>query len=430
MDPFSVAGSAVGVTSLGLQVCQALIRYYGNFRSFHDEIDAVVRRTESLMENLQALESLKVRMGNDEVSVRLQKTMDTVTLALNRLNEHAKRCGEAGVPDNPRARARLVTKRLLWPFRQDTLLYLQDTLDRTQANLALALQILGLGVAHVHLEALEEVKNTLMNQNDIIEIERGNRSIEVDLIHNQSSRLSSQLSAIERKLDLLVLPNVSAIYLGGLRYSSSNEVGHVETLLPLLNQSAESHRKSLREIGHWKSMQRPKCHCRYYARKQVQIKSSVSRWFLLPIHTEEASDHFPSCPYFANANHMHTIEAQFILRITRTWNYHVKAGWIYAQRSSWSTISPVLRFRPVVPTSSPGFKPLQDLIFETLQRSIREGPFTDRHKREWKFLLSQALNTVRNNFKQQRASPLDVGADGRSILSVSHRSWFSDVSTS
>jgi hypothetical protein len=228
MDPFSVAGSAVGVTSLGLQVCQALVRYYGKFRSFHDDIDAVVRRTESLMENLQALESLKTRMGDHEVSVRLQKTMDTVMMALNRLNGYAKRCGDAGVPDNQRARARLVTKRALWPFRQDTLLYLQDTLDRTQADLALALQILGLEVAYVHLEALEDVKSTLMTQNDVTEIERGNQSTDVDWVHSQSFRFSSQLSAIERKLDLLVRSFLKRLKSLSLKYIRSYPIGTLQ----------------------------------------------------------------------------------------------------------------------------------------------------------------------------------------------------------
>jgi hypothetical protein len=127
---------------------------------------------------------------------------------------------------------------------------------------------------------------------------------------------------------------------------------------------------------------------------------------------------------------MHSIETQFTLKLTRTWIYHVKMGWSHAQRSSWSSISPVLRFRPVVPITSPGFIPFLGLLYETIDVRIKEWPFTERHRHEWKLLLSQALNTVRNSFKQQRASPLDVGMNGQSLLSVSHRSWLPDVTTS
>lgn len=206
MDPFSVTGTAVGITSLGLQVCQALVHYYGKFRGFHDEIDSVVRRTENLMKSLQALESLKFRNGDGEVFASLQEALKTVRLALKTLDEYAKRCGEVKMPDSARDRAKLVTKRLLWPFRQDTLLFLQETLDRTQADLALAMQTVGLAVANSHADALEGVEKTLKSHTEIIEIERENRSTKVDMIYDQSTLISSQLSSLEQKLELLVRP--------------------------------------------------------------------------------------------------------------------------------------------------------------------------------------------------------------------------------
>ena len=40
-DPFSVAGSAVGVISLGLAICQSLISYYGSWKAYDDEIKSL-----------------------------------------------------------------------------------------------------------------------------------------------------------------------------------------------------------------------------------------------------------------------------------------------------------------------------------------------------------------------------------------------------
>jgi hypothetical protein len=43
-DPFSGAGGAVGVVSLGLTVCQGLLAYYGPFKHFILEVLPASRR--------------------------------------------------------------------------------------------------------------------------------------------------------------------------------------------------------------------------------------------------------------------------------------------------------------------------------------------------------------------------------------------------
>ncbi|KAL2835358.1 hypothetical protein BJY01DRAFT_252734 [Aspergillus pseudoustus] len=47
-DPFSVAGSAVGVASLGLTICQGFLAYYGPYKSFHEDIEEFVSRIENV----------------------------------------------------------------------------------------------------------------------------------------------------------------------------------------------------------------------------------------------------------------------------------------------------------------------------------------------------------------------------------------------
>jgi hypothetical protein len=57
-DPFSVAGSAVGVASLGIRVCQGLISYYQDWKSQDDDIKAAVRSLEDLEQTLELLHSI------------------------------------------------------------------------------------------------------------------------------------------------------------------------------------------------------------------------------------------------------------------------------------------------------------------------------------------------------------------------------------
>lgn len=55
-DPFSVAGSAVGVISHGLTVCQGLLAYYGPFKAFDEQnhdISTRLRRSKSTLKALQ-----------------------------------------------------------------------------------------------------------------------------------------------------------------------------------------------------------------------------------------------------------------------------------------------------------------------------------------------------------------------------------------
>lgn len=103
-DPFSVAGTAIGITPLGIQTCQILHRYYSQTKGSHDDIDNMLRHVEGLQGILDCLRQVK-----DKIEI----------------DNHAR-------------------KRLLWPFGKDTLADLQTTLNMFQDNLTLVLQCAGL----------------------------------------------------------------------------------------------------------------------------------------------------------------------------------------------------------------------------------------------------------------------------------------------
>jgi hypothetical protein len=54
-DPFSVAGSAVGVISLGLTVCQGLLTYYGQFKAYDEEIRDVSNHNQKFREHVEGV---------------------------------------------------------------------------------------------------------------------------------------------------------------------------------------------------------------------------------------------------------------------------------------------------------------------------------------------------------------------------------------
>lgn len=60
-----MAGTAVGITCLGIQTCQILYKYYVQYNGFHDDIDAVLRQTEGLQGILESLRQVKERIELD-----------------------------------------------------------------------------------------------------------------------------------------------------------------------------------------------------------------------------------------------------------------------------------------------------------------------------------------------------------------------------
>jgi len=54
-DPLSVAGTAVGIASLGIQVCQGLLQYYASWKSYNEDITTTFELIESFEKTLVLL---------------------------------------------------------------------------------------------------------------------------------------------------------------------------------------------------------------------------------------------------------------------------------------------------------------------------------------------------------------------------------------
>ncbi|KAF2176158.1 hypothetical protein K469DRAFT_608033 [Zopfia rhizophila CBS 207.26] len=145
-DPISVAGTAVGITSLGIQTCQGIIRYYEQFKNFDDEISATIQRVKRLNGILHALEPMvrHLELDNNAISEQVRLSLSECKEGLRNLERFAKRCGDTALPATGEDRVRLMKKRLLFPFRRDTLQDLHVTLDRLQDNLNSIIQALQL----------------------------------------------------------------------------------------------------------------------------------------------------------------------------------------------------------------------------------------------------------------------------------------------
>jgi hypothetical protein len=145
-DPFSIASSAVGIISLGLQATQGLVTYYSQFKAFDRDIAEISHKADGLRGILQVLEGplRKFETDNAPIPAQVRAAISASEEGLRSLNSWIEKYGKAEPPANIEDRLRLLKKKTLFPFRRDTLLGLKSTLDSLQSNLNTAIQVLHL----------------------------------------------------------------------------------------------------------------------------------------------------------------------------------------------------------------------------------------------------------------------------------------------
>lgn len=148
-DPLSVAGSAVGVISLGLSVCQGLITYYGQYKSFHTDIHDATSHLENLdcilkalMKTIRQSELQNASLTTEPARIAAKDTIDKYNQKLKELEELLKKCKDTSVATN--LSSKFSKSRMLYPFRRDTLLALRESVSWLQDNLGNSLSLLNL----------------------------------------------------------------------------------------------------------------------------------------------------------------------------------------------------------------------------------------------------------------------------------------------
>jgi DNA repair exonuclease SbcCD ATPase subunit len=162
-DPFSVAGTAVGIISLGLQTCQILHKYCSEFKSFSRDVEAVQRQVRGLQGILEGLQGVKERLeiDNHAPSSQLHMALKECEETLHELRSMVDKRNTTSQPEGIHTQLRVVKERLLWPYRKEDLKEVQSSLARFQDNLALALQCAGLDGA---VRQLEDLRSELKSQ--------------------------------------------------------------------------------------------------------------------------------------------------------------------------------------------------------------------------------------------------------------------------
>ena len=187
-DPLSVAGSVVGLISLGIQVTQSLVNFYNAYENRDSELVHMIERLDSLLDIFQCLKkTLSDRHFQADERSLIESIETSIKSCEEFIQELQDECQKFSKPSSQgvKAAVRVAGRRVTYPFRQSTLQKLDEDIDEIRANLSSALHVL-------------QLKDNKRIQDDIIEIK-----VLLDLvkISQISSNLRDWLNAPDATID-------------------------------------------------------------------------------------------------------------------------------------------------------------------------------------------------------------------------------------
>ena len=153
-DPFSVAGSAVGVISLALFVCGEIVDYGRAYRGYDEDIHNVTAKAKSLSETLEALEEAIqcTQATQPKAATDLSTKVIGIKEHIARLESVLKRYGPVKTNGRVAQKTRNHVKKTVYAFRKDALRAMAADLDSLQTNLQTALSVYAKAMYYLGIE--------------------------------------------------------------------------------------------------------------------------------------------------------------------------------------------------------------------------------------------------------------------------------------
>lgn len=137
------AGTAVGIASLGTQVCQGLLSYYEAWRSYHKDICDACSKASELEKTFALLnDTLQTPDLEPERRTRVSECLTSCKARLDRFQKKYRKVLNVTQPAGTREKAVAAAKRSLYPFKVSTLAKLTEMVEDLVRHLSFAVQIL------------------------------------------------------------------------------------------------------------------------------------------------------------------------------------------------------------------------------------------------------------------------------------------------
>ncbi|CAG2000495.1 unnamed protein product [Fusarium graminearum] len=195
-DPLSVAGTAVGIASLGIQVCQGLIKYLQAVNDRNEEIKDAVRDVKQVLSLLDNLNNTlpNVSLGNGSTSI--QTCIANCNQKLTELQMFLDGLCKTQSGNRITKRAINATRTMSYPFQREKLIEMRQSLRSVLNDLNLILSVPRDSDASVHKTVNEislDLKDHVKNHND-------NSADLKDQIQSMQSTISDMLVGTKEQL--------------------------------------------------------------------------------------------------------------------------------------------------------------------------------------------------------------------------------------
>ena len=194
-----VAGSAVGIVSLGIQTCQALFAYYDSWKDYESDISST---TDSIADLSKTLTLLKALLDNGsldrEKGERAKTCLQCCEEGLSKLSRKSQKLRKYKEPVGVRQKAWAELQRSWYPFRTSTLAKLREIVNDVLEQLNMALQVL-------------QLDSSTSSQKTLTQVVTRTQTIEASITRlsaqNQCVLDTQQLDLFEKIKDWLSPPN-------------------------------------------------------------------------------------------------------------------------------------------------------------------------------------------------------------------------------
>ncbi|CAN9401069.1 unnamed protein product [Alternaria sp. RS040] len=156
MDP----GTAVGVVSLGIQVCEGILKYYSDWKGYEDDIQGTYTEIDDLAKTLALLHDELQMVSQKALATRAQECLATCQDGIQQLKKKLKKLHK-DAPAGLLQRAQVGGLRLMYPFRKSTLEKLKEIAQGLMQQLNLALEIIHLSNSHSAQHKADQIQSTL-----------------------------------------------------------------------------------------------------------------------------------------------------------------------------------------------------------------------------------------------------------------------------
>lgn len=148
-EALGVAGSVVGIISLGIQLTHGLLKYYGSWKDQDNVVEDMCISLENLFGSLMVLEKALQPPARFDKSVKnsVEKNINAMYGTMQKLENELGKVRDVESPKvGVRSAMRRHVRRAFYPFREDTLSKIQRVVAEAHLNLDLALQVLQMSV--------------------------------------------------------------------------------------------------------------------------------------------------------------------------------------------------------------------------------------------------------------------------------------------